>query len=71
VGPKVDRKLATNFNTKMAADPHAEALAAYQRKLDEHNELEARVRAMREEVKTAKDEYDLTEQHLRALQNVG
>lgn len=37
----------------------------------QHKELDSKVRALREEVKTAKKEYDKTEDDLKALQSVG
>ncbi|GAB4816965.1 hypothetical protein N2152v2_004011 [Parachlorella kessleri] len=54
-----------------AADPREEALQAYKRKLLQHKELDSKVRALREDVKTAKKEYDKTEDDLKALQSVG
>ncbi len=39
-----------------AADPREEALQAYKRKLLQHKELDSKVRALREDVKTAKKE---------------
>jgi 26S proteasome regulatory subunit T4 len=55
----------------MAEDQHQEVIEAYTKKLAENDEWEAKIRAMREEVKQAKADYELTEMHLRALQNVG
>ena len=52
-------------------DPREKALADYKRKLLQHKEVESKVRALREEVKTVKKEYDKTEDDLKALQSVG
>jgi len=47
------------------------ALADYRRKLLEHREREARVRSLREGVSKSRDEFDKTEDDLKALQSVG
>ena len=47
------------------------ALADYRRKLLEHREREARVRSLREGVGKSRDEFDKTEDDLKALQSVG
>ncbi|GAQ86484.1 26S proteasome regulatory complex ATPase RPT4 [Klebsormidium nitens] len=47
------------------------ALTDYRKKLLQHKELDARVKTLRESVKTAKKEYDKTEDDLKALQSVG
>ena len=52
-------------------DPRDAALEEYKRKLLAHKELDAKVRALREEVKKGKVEYDKTEDDLKALQSVG
>ena len=52
-------------------DPRAKALEEYKRKLLQHKEVDSKVRALREDVKTAKKEYDKTEDDLKALQSVG
>ena len=54
-----------------AEDPRDKALADYKKKLLQHKEVDSKVRALREEVKTAKKEYDKTEDDLKALQSVG
>lgn len=43
----------------------------YKRKLLQHKELDSKVRSLREDVKKAKQEYDKTEDDLKALQSVG
>lgn len=43
----------------------------YRKKLLQHKELDARVKTLRDGVKTAKKEYDKTEDDLKALQSVG
>jgi 26S proteasome regulatory subunit T4 len=47
------------------------ALTDYRKKLLQHKELDARVKTLRDGVKTAKKEYDKTEDDLKALQSVG
>jgi ATP-dependent 26S proteasome regulatory subunit len=53
------------------ADDQQRALAEYRRKLLEHKELEARVKARREELLKLTKAYDKTEDDLRALQSIG
>ncbi|KAG5175172.1 P-loop containing nucleoside triphosphate hydrolase protein [Tribonema minus] len=48
-----------------------EVLEAYKKKVREHREMEARVKAMREEVKSLVKSYNKTEADLKALQSVG
>jgi hypothetical protein len=48
-------------------DQRAEAFAAYQRKIAEHDELENRVRTLRDSAKQARVDLDITENHLKAL----
>jgi 26S proteasome regulatory subunit T4 len=52
-------------------DPREKALEDYKRKLLQHKEVDSKVRALREDVKTVKTEYDKTEDDLKALQSVG
>lgn len=52
-------------------DPRDKALEDYKRKLLQHKEVDSKVRALREDVKTSKKEYDKTEDDLKALQSVG
>lgn len=47
------------------------AVEEWRKKIVAHKEVESRVRALREEVKEAKKEYDKTEDDLKALQSVG
>ena len=47
------------------------AVDEYKRKLLQHKEVDSKVRSLRDEVKTAKAEYDKTEDDLKALQSVG
>jgi hypothetical protein len=52
-----------------AADAERQAvLEAYRKKVREHREMEARVKAMREEVKSLVKSYNKTEDDLKALQ---
>lgn len=55
----------------MTADPKEAALVNYRKKLLEHKEVEARVRAAREQLKELKKQYDKSEDDLKALQSVG
>eukprot|EP00850_Spirogloea_muscicola_P004312 SM000018S03677 [mRNA] locus=s18:742405:745291:- [translate_table: standard] len=47
------------------------ALGEYRKKLLLHKELDAKTRALRESVKTARKEFDKTEDDLKSLQSVG
>lgn len=53
------------------ADERKQALEKYRQKLKEHREIETKIRAMRDQVKQLKREYDKTEEDLKALQSVG
>mmetsp|Transcript_24041 Transcript_24041/g.81994 ORF Transcript_24041/g.81994 Transcript_24041/m.81994 type:complete len:400 (-) Transcript_24041:1939-3138(-) len=52
-------------------DPKASALADYRSKLVIHKELDARVRSLREQLKTTRLGFEKTENDLKALQSVG
>lgn len=52
-------------------DPREKALVELKKKLLAHREAEARVKTLREEVRTIKKDYDKTEDDLKALQSVG
>ena len=52
-------------------DRRQQALEEYKRKLLQHKEVDSKVRSLREDVKKAKQEYDKTEDDLKALQSVG
>jgi len=52
-------------------DRRHQVLEEYKRKLLQHKELDSKVRSLREDVKQAKQEYDKTEDDLKALQSVG
>lgn len=54
-----------------AQDPRSGALTEYKNKLRIHQELNSRVRALRDEVREARKVYDKTEDDLKALQCVG
>lgn len=47
------------------------ALEEWRKKIVAHKEVESKVRALRDEVREAKKEYDKTEDDLKALQSVG
>lgn len=53
------------------AERREAALADFRRKLMSHREADSRVRALRQQVKECKIEYDKTEDDLKALQSVG
>jgi ATP-dependent 26S proteasome regulatory subunit len=53
------------------ASARSKALDDYKKRLLQHKELDSKVRSLREDVKTAKQEYDKTEDDLKALQSVG
>ena len=46
-------------------------LGDYRKKLIEHREVEAKLKTMREELKTLTKQYDKSENDLKALQSVG
>lgn len=52
-------------------DRRQQAVDEYKRKLLQHKEIDSKVRSLRDDVKTAKVEYDKTEDDLKALQSVG
>lgn len=52
-------------------DARSLALTEYKNKLRQHQELNSRVRALRDEVRESRREYDKTEDDLKALQSVG
>lgn len=54
-----------------ASDPRDAAISEYRSKLLQHRELDARVRTLRDQVRTSRQEYDKTEDDLKALQSVG
>lgn len=58
-------------NPEGEVDRRQQAIEEYKRKVLQHKELDSKVRALREEVKKAKTEYDKTEDDLKALQSVG
>ena len=47
------------------------AVNEYRKKLLQHKEFDARVRALRDNLKAAKKEFDKTEDDLKSLQSVG
>jgi ATP-dependent 26S proteasome regulatory subunit len=55
-----------------SSDPERQAaLEQYKKKLLESREWEAKLKALRLEVKVSQKEYDKTEENLKALQSVG
>lgn len=56
----------------MAPDPEKEAaLDGFRQKLLEHREWEAKLKAIRGEIKDLQKRYDQTEDNIKALQSVG
>lgn len=56
----------------MAPDPEREAaLDEFRQKLLEHREQEAKLKALRTDIKDLQKRYDQTEENLKALQSVG
>lgn len=56
----------------MAPDPEREvALDDFRQKLLEHREWEAKLKALRGEIKDLQKRYDQTEDNIKALQSVG
>ena len=55
----------------MEGDRREAALQEYRRSLGQHKELEAQVKALREQVREAKRGFDKSEDDLKALQSVG
>lgn len=56
---------------EVEADPRAAALDNWRKKVVAHREVEAKVKALRDDVRTVKVDYDKTEDDLKALQSVG
>ncbi len=54
-----------------AADDRRHALDAYRAKLIDSREWEAKLKALRLEIKDLQKEYDRTEENIKALQSVG
>eukprot|EP00975_Prorocentrum_lima_P057247 12007728-Prorocentrum_lima.AAC.1 len=54
-----------------ADDERAQALQAYRQKIQQHRELEARVKTMRSQIGELSKQYEKTEDDLKALQSVG
>ena len=56
----------------MAPDPEREAaLDSFRQKLLEHREWEAKLKALRGDIKDLQKRYDHTEDNIKALQSVG
>ena len=56
----------------MAADPEREdALGSYKAKLLESREWEAKLKALRLEIKGLQRDFDISEDNIKALQSVG
>merc|ERR1712004_718794 len=66
------KKFKMESSPAVAVDSVREkALADYRQKLLEHREVEARLKEMREELKSLTKQYDKSENDLKALQSVG
>ncbi len=58
--------------TSEGGDPvRTKALADYKKKLLEHKEIDAKLKTMRDDLKTLTKQYDKSENDLKALQSVG
>lgn len=62
--------------TAVASEPNVDparqkALNDYKRKLMEHKEIDAKLKTMRDELKSLTKQYDKSENDLKALQSVG
>jgi 26S proteasome regulatory subunit T4 len=55
----------------MTQDERQQALDAYRGRLIESREWEAKLKALRLEIKDLQKEYDRTEENIKALQSVG
>ena len=55
----------------MAEQEKDKALQELRKRLLQHKEIEAKVKTLRDQVKTSKTEYEKTEEDLKALQSVG
>lgn len=54
-----------------AVNPREKALEDFRKKITEHKEIEARLKQMREDLRTLTKDYDKSENDLKALQSVG
>ncbi|CAF0886674.1 unnamed protein product [Adineta ricciae] len=54
-----------------AVNPREKALEDFRKKIMEHKEIEARLKQMREDLRTLTKDYDKSENDLKALQSVG
>ncbi|KAF4736122.1 26S protease regulatory subunit 10B [Perkinsus olseni] len=54
-----------------ASNPREQAINAYIGKVKEHREYEARCKKLREQIKEVENDFETSEDHLKALQSVG
>ncbi|KAF4752688.1 26S proteasome regulatory subunit 10B A [Perkinsus olseni] len=54
-----------------ASNPREQAINAYIGKVKEHREYEARCKRLREQIKEVENDFETSEDHLKALQSVG
>ncbi|CEO95176.1 AAA+ ATPase domain-containing protein [Plasmodiophora brassicae] len=59
------------MSSQSAEDRRKAAVDNYRRKVLQHRQLETRVKKLREDMNKQNDEFEKTEDHLKALQNVG
>lgn len=62
---------STTSSNVATMNPREKALADFRKKLIEHKEVEARLKQMREDLRTLTKDYDKSENDLKALQSVG
>ncbi|CAF5059100.1 unnamed protein product, partial [Rotaria sp. Silwood1] len=65
--------MVTTATTSAATtvNPREKALEDFRKKIMEHKEIEARLKQMREDLRSLTKEYDRSENDLKALQSVG
>jgi 26S proteasome regulatory subunit T4 len=61
----------TNTSAASTVNPREKALEDFRKKIMEHKEIEARLKQMREDLRTLTKDYDKSENDLKALQSVG
>ncbi|KAL1283131.1 putative 26S proteasome regulatory subunit 10B [Trichinella pseudospiralis] len=72
IAKSVDVEMMMNVESEKAGDErHEQAIEEYRRKLAEYADVESRLKEIRTHVNSLKEEYDKTENDLKALQSVG
>ncbi|CAF4246437.1 unnamed protein product [Rotaria magnacalcarata] len=62
---------ATTTPAVSTVNPREKALEDFRKKIMEHKEIEARLKQLREDLRTFTKDYDKSENDLKALQSVG